>query len=113
MTEYRDELEQMLFQLPLAGSAFKKVYYDPIYERPVSAFIPAEDFVVSYGASDLHGLRALHPRDEESSDIEVMKLQMAGFYRDVELPDPAPEIVRHPEAKYNDLAGRGRRHRRR
>jgi len=47
MAEYRDELEQMLFQLPLAGSAFKKVYYDPIYERPVSTFIPAEDFVVS------------------------------------------------------------------
>jgi hypothetical protein len=46
MTEYRDELEQMLFKLPLAGSAFKKVYYDPILERPCSIFIPAEDFVL-------------------------------------------------------------------
>ena len=53
MTEYRDEMEQMLFRLPLAGSAFKKVYYDPIMERPCSMFVPAEDFVVSYGASDL------------------------------------------------------------
>jgi len=53
MTEYRDELEQMLFTLPLAGSAFKKSYYDPIRKRPASMFVPAEDFVVSYGASDL------------------------------------------------------------
>ena len=53
MTEYRDETEQMLFKLPLAGSAFKKVYYDPIMERPASMFVPAEDFVASYGASDL------------------------------------------------------------
>ena len=53
MTEYRDETEQMLFKLPLAGSAFKKVYYDPILERPCAMFVPAEDFVVSYGATDL------------------------------------------------------------
>lgn len=53
MTEYRDETEQLLFKLPLAGSAFKKIYYDPIMERPCSMFVPAEDFVVSYGAADL------------------------------------------------------------
>ena len=53
MSEYRDETEQMLFRLPLAGSAFKKVYYDPINERPAAMFVPAEDFVVSYGAADL------------------------------------------------------------
>lgn len=53
MTEYRDETEQMLFRLPLAGSSFKKVYYDPLMERPCAMFVPAEDFVVSYGASDL------------------------------------------------------------
>ena len=53
MTEYRDETEQMLFKLPLAGSAFKKVYYDPLLERPCAMFVPAEDFVVSYGATDL------------------------------------------------------------
>jgi hypothetical protein len=53
MPDYRDEMEQMLFKLPLAGSAFKKIYYDPLLERPVSLFVPAEDFVVSYGASNL------------------------------------------------------------
>jgi hypothetical protein len=53
MTEYRDEMEQMFFQLPLAGSAFKKIYYDPLMERPVAMFVPAEDFVVQYGASNL------------------------------------------------------------
>ena len=52
MTEYRDETEQLLFKLPIAGSAFKKVYYDPL-ERPCAMFVPSEDFVVSYGASDL------------------------------------------------------------
>ena len=103
MPEYRDELEQMLFQLPLAGSAFKKVYYDPIYERPVSAFIPAEDFVVSYGASDLMACER-YTHVMKKSSVEVMKLQMAGFYRDVELPDPAPEIS-DIQKKYNDLAG--------
>ena len=53
MPDYRDEMEQMLFKLPMAGSAFKKIYFDPITERPVSQFVPAEDLVVSYGASNL------------------------------------------------------------
>ena len=53
MSEYRDEMEQMLFKLPIAGSAFKKVYYDPLMERPSAMFVPSEDFVASYGASDL------------------------------------------------------------
>ena len=53
MTEYRDELEQMLFKLPLAGSAFKKIYYDPLTERPCAVFVPSEDFVASYGTTDL------------------------------------------------------------
>jgi hypothetical protein len=50
MTEYRSETERMLFSLPLGGSAFRKVYYDPNMGRPCSMFVPAEDFVVSYGA---------------------------------------------------------------
>jgi hypothetical protein len=103
MAEYRDELEQMLFQLPLAGSAFKKVYYDPIYERPVSTFIPAEDFVVSYGASDLMACER-YTHVMKKSPIEIMKLQLSGFYREVELPDPAPEIS-DIQKKYNELAG--------
>ncbi len=60
MTEYRDETEQMLFKLPLAGSAFKKVYYDPLLERPCAMFVPAEDFVVSYGATDLDDLYQIY-----------------------------------------------------
>jgi hypothetical protein len=103
MSEYRDELEQMLFQLPLAGSEFKKVYYDPIYERPVSTFVPAEDFVVSYGASDLMACER-YTHVMKKSSVEVMKLQLSGFYRDVDLPDPAPEIS-DIQKKYNELAG--------
>lgn len=103
MTEYRDELEQMLFQLPLAGSAFKKVYYDPIYERPVAMFVPAEDFVVSYGVSDLMSCER-YTHVMKKSPVEVMKLQLSGFYRDIELPDPMPEIS-DIQKKYNKLAG--------
>ena len=53
MTEYRTETEKLLFSLPLAGSAFRKVYYDPNMDRPCAIFVPAEDFIVSYGATDL------------------------------------------------------------
>jgi len=103
MTEYRDELEQMLFQLPLAGSAFKKVYYDPIYERPCAMFVPAEDFVVSTGASDLRTCER-YTHVMKKSPVEVMKLQLSGFYRDIELPDPMAEIS-DIQKKYNELAG--------
>lgn len=103
MSEYRDELEQMLFQLPLAGSAFKKVYYDPIRERPVAMFIPAEDFVVSTGASDLNTCER-YTHVMKKSPVEIMKLQLSGFYRDVELPDPAPETS-DIQKKYNELSG--------
>ena len=103
MSEYRDELEQMLFQLPLAGSEFKKVYFDPIYERPVSTFVPAEDFVVSYGASDLMACER-YTHVMKKSSVEVMKLQLNGFYRDVDLPDPSPETS-DIQKKYNELMG--------
>jgi len=103
MTEYRDELEQMLFQLPLAGSAFKKVYYDPIMQRPCAVFVPAEDFIASYGASDLQTCER-YTHVMKKSDVEVMKLQASGFYRDIELPDAAPEVSDVQE-KYNELAG--------
>ena len=103
MTEYRDETEQMLFKLPLAGSAFKKVYYDPIMERPCAMFVPAEDFVVSYGASDLMTCeRYTHVMKKSSNDIA--KLQDNGFYRDVELPDPEPDMSDIQE-KYDELDG--------
>lgn len=103
MVEYRDELEQMLFQLPLAGSAFKKVYYDPIMERPASVFVPAEDLVAPYGASDLQTCeRFAHVM--KKSAVEVMNLQMNGFYRDVDLPEPEADFS-DIQQKYNDLAG--------
>ena len=103
MTEYRDETEQMLFKLPLAGSAFKKVYYDPLLERPCAMFVPAEDFVVSYGASDLMTCER-YTHVMKKTQNEVLKLQNNGFYRDVELPEPEPEYSDIQE-KYDDLDG--------
>ena len=103
MPEYRDELEQMLFRLPLAGSSFKKIYYDPILERPVSVFVPAEDFVVSYGASNLQASpRYTHVM--KKTENEVLALQVVGFYRDVELPAPEKDIS-DIEEKYNEMSG--------
>jgi hypothetical protein len=103
MPEYRDELELMLFRLPLAGSAFKKTYYDPILERPASIFVPAEDFVVSYGASNLRVCpRFTHVM--KKTDNEVRELQVVGFYRDVELPDAEKDLT-DVEEKYAELAG--------
>ena len=103
MTEYRGETEKMLFSLPLAGSAFRKVYYDPNMGRPCSMFVPAEDFVVSYGASDLVTCeRATHVMKRTSN--EVRKLQVSGFYSDIELPDPSPDTG-EIERKYNELTG--------
>ena len=100
-----DELEQMLFQLPLAGSAFKKVYFDPVFEQPRSVFVPAEDFVAPYGASDLTTCER-YTHVMKKSSVEVLQLQAAGFYDAVELPDPAPEMTDIQE-KYSELAGEG------
>jgi hypothetical protein len=87
MVEYRPEHEKMLFSLPLAGSAFKKVYFDPSLGRQVAMFIPAEDMVVPYGASSLETAeRVTHVMRKTPN--EVRKLQVAGFYRDVELGEP-------------------------
>ena len=103
MSEYRDEMEQMLFKLPIAGSAFKKVYYDPLMERPCSMFVPSEDFVVSYGASDLKTCpRYTHVMKKTSN--EVLQLQVNGFYRDVDLPDPQPDLS-DIKQKYDELDG--------
>jgi len=103
MTEYRSETEKMLFSLSLAGSAFRKVYFDPNMGRPCSMFVPAEDFVVSYGAADLTTCeRATHVM--KRSKNEVRKLQVSGFYVDVELPAPSPDTG-EIERKYNQLTG--------
>ena len=103
MTEFRPETEQMLFSLPLAGSSFKKVYYDPNMGRVCSNFVPAEDFVVSYGASDLQtASRYTHVMRKSKNDIR--KLQVAGLYRDIELSPNAPEYSDIQE-KYDELEG--------
>ena len=91
MVEYRPEHEKMLWSLPLAGSAFKKVYYDPSLGRQVSVFVPAEDMVVPYGESDLESAqRVTHVMRKVKND--VVKLQRAGFYRDVDLGEPTGEL---------------------
>ena len=88
MTEYRPEHERMLWGLGLSGNAFKKVYFDPSLNRQVSIFVPAEDVVVPYGASDLQSSpRVTHVMRKTPN--ELRKLMVAGFYKDVELPDPA------------------------
>ena len=103
MHDYRDEMELMLFRLPLAGSAFKKTYYDPINEMPSSIFVPAEDLVVSYGASNLRVCpRFTHVM--KKTDNEVRELQVVGFYRDVELPTAEKDLT-DIEEKYAELAG--------
>jgi len=91
MLEYRPEHEKLLWNLPIAGSAFKKVYYDPSLGRQVAMFIPAEDIVVPYGASNLERAeRVTHVM--RKTENEVLKLQEAGFYCDVDLGEPSSEL---------------------
>jgi hypothetical protein len=87
MPEYRPEHERMLFNLGLAGSAFKKVYFDPGLGRQVAIFCPAEDIVIPYGSSGARSAeRVTHVMRKTKNDVR--KLQVAGFYRDVELGEP-------------------------
>ena len=85
MEEYDPELDQMLFYLPIVGSSFKKVYFDPTLQRAVSKFVHAEDLIVPYNATDLKtATRICHVIRMDSN--EVRKLQLSGFYKDIELP---------------------------
>ena len=87
MPEYRPEHERMVWGLGLSGNAFKKVYYDPHMERQVSIYVPAEDIIVPYGASNLETAeRVTHVMRKTGN--ELRRLQVAGFYRDVDLGDP-------------------------
>jgi len=91
MIEYRPEHERMLWGLGLAGNAFKKVYFDPSLDRQVSMYIPAEDLVVPYGASDLESAeRVTHVMRKTQN--ELRKLQVAEFYRDIELGEPSHDL---------------------
>ena len=91
MPEYRPEHERMLWGLGLAGNAFKKVYYDPALERQVSIFVPAEDMVVPYGASNLETAeRVTHVMRKTKQELHY--LQEMGFYRDTELGEPSYDL---------------------
>ena len=87
MKEYEPEFDQMLFYLPLSGSAFKKVYYEDLLGRTVSKFVPADDLIVPYNATSLEDAEAVIHRIKISEN-DLRKQQVAGFYRDIELPKP-------------------------
>ena len=103
MEDYDPDMDQMLFYLPLAGSSFKKVYYDADLARPVAKFVPAEDLVVPYLSTDLDTTeRVTHIVKMSKNDIR--KAQYAGLYRDIELEDPYEEETSVQE-KYNSIQG--------
>ena len=103
MKEYRPEHERMLWGLGLSGNAFKKVYYDPSLERQVSVFVPAEDIVVPYGASDLESAeRVTHVM--RKTENELRRLQVSGFYRDVDL-GPPDNVLDEVEKKIAEKLG--------
>jgi len=107
MPEYRPEHEKMLWNLPAAGSAFKKVYYDPSLGRQVSVFIPAEDIFLPYGTSDIQSCHRVTHRMRKTKN-EILKLQKTGFYREVDIGEPSRTIDEVQKAKdeetgFNDL----------
>jgi hypothetical protein len=103
MKEYEPEFDQMLFYLPLAGSTFKKVYYDEILGRAVSKFIPAEDLVVPYSATSLDDADAIiHVIKISSNDLR--KQQVGGFYKDIDLGQP-PMVTDQLKQKEREIEG--------
>ena len=103
MKEYEAEFDQMLFYLPLSGSAFKKVYYDSVMGRAVSKFVPADDLVVPYTATSLEDADAII-HTIKISENELRKQQVGGFYRDIEL-NPAYMNESETEKKERELDG--------
>lgn len=98
MPEYRAEHEKLLWSLPIVGSAFKKVYADVTNSMPAAPFVPAEDLIVSYGAADLKSASRYTHRMRKT-DNQVLKLQLRGFYRDVELSEATPDNTEVENAK--------------
>ena len=98
MHEFRPEHERMLWSLPATGSAFKKVYFDPNLGRQVSIFIPAEDILLPYGTSDIQTCYRVSHQMRKTED-EIKKLQLAGFYREVEIGQPDRAIDEINKAK--------------
>jgi hypothetical protein len=104
MKEYRNETEMLLFRLPLAGSVFRKVWYDPIRKRPTACMVPAEDFIVDYGCSDLEYCER-YTHLLKKTDNEVKKLQRAGFYRKVKLAKAQHEPPPTGKEKEDEITG--------
>jgi hypothetical protein len=103
MEEYTPDMDQLLFYLPLAGSAFKKIYYDDIMQRAVAKFVPAEDLVVPYYATDLMDCERI-THVVKMGENDILKQQKAGFYRDVELK-PVQYEKSQIQKKYEELEG--------
>lgn len=103
MPEYRSEHERLLWSLPITGSAFKKVYFDPSLNRQVAMFVPAEDIIIPYGASDLQSSPRITHRMRKTEN-EIRKLMAQGFYQDVDLPEPE-EIRTEIEKRQNEETG--------
>ena len=104
MKEYEPEFDQMLFYLPLAGSTFKKVYYDDLLGRAVSKFVPADDLVVPYTATSLDDAEAvIHVIKISENDLR--KQQVAGFYSDIELNKPQGTVTNKLEEKEREVEG--------
>lgn len=103
MVEWRSEQERLYWSQCLMGSAFKKVYYDPSLGRQISAFVTADDLIVNYGATSLETSERVTHRMRKSKN-DIRKLQVAGFYRDIDLGDP-PRDVNNLQKKRNELEG--------
>jgi len=103
MPEYRPEMERLLFNLPLTGSAFKKIYFDQYLKRPVAMYVPAEDLVVGYGATDLASCER-YTHVMKKTEGELRRLQRSGFWRAVDLQKPQPMTEKVDEKK-DKIAG--------
>tara|TARA_S200002703_G_scaffold79751_2_gene68713 strand:- start:1688 stop:4138 length:2451 start_codon:yes stop_codon:yes gene_type:complete len=104
MEDYNPEMDQLLFQLPLSGSAFKKIYYDEVLGRATSKFIPAEDVIVPYGASDLDSCERLVQIVKMSMN-DLRKKQVSGFYRDIPLQPYDGDDTSDVQEKMDRLEG--------
>ena len=104
MKEYDPELDQLLFYLPLAGSAFKKVYFDFVLNRAVSKFIPPEDLIVPYEAADLTSAERITHAISMSKN-EIKKQQLTGFYSNIDLPDDIYGEQTEVEKEVDDIQG--------
>jgi len=104
MKEYEPEFDSMLFHLPLAGSTFKKVYYDDLLGRAVSKFIPADDLIVPYTANSLEEAESII-HVIKISENDLRKQQVGGFYSDIDLPKPAITVNDEVSKKEKELEG--------